>query len=48
MPEELNLVLPPHVAFDEAALRRYLEKKSGKNDFTVRISDDQLMHASLI
>lgn len=37
MPEELSLVLPPHVAFDEAALGRYLEKKSGKKDFTVRI-----------
>lgn len=37
MSEELNLVLPPHVAFDEAALRKYLEKRSGKKDFTVRI-----------
>jgi uncharacterized FAD-dependent dehydrogenase len=37
MPEELSLVLSPHVAFDEAALRRYLEKKSGKKDFIIRI-----------
>ncbi len=36
MPEDFNLVLPPPVAFDEAALRRYLAKKSGKKDFTRR------------
>ncbi len=37
MAEELNLVLPPHTAFDEEALRRYLEKKTGRHDFTIRI-----------
>lgn len=37
MPEEINLVLPPQTAFDEAALRKFLEKKSGRNDFSVRI-----------
>jgi len=37
MAEELNLVLPPQVAFDEEALKRYLEKKSGRTDFSVRI-----------
>jgi hypothetical protein len=34
---ELNLVLPPEVAFDEASLRSYLERKSGRNDFSFRI-----------
>lgn len=37
MPVELNLVLPPQVAFNEASLRNYLEKKSGRNDFSMRI-----------
>lgn len=37
MPTELNLVLPPQVASDDEALRRYLEKKSGMKDFSVRI-----------
>ena len=37
MPEELNMVLSPQVAFDETELRRILERKSGRKDFTVRI-----------
>ena len=37
MPEELNLVVPPHVASDEEALRQYLEKKTGRKDFAVLI-----------
>ncbi len=37
MPQELNLVLPPQVAFDQTALKGFLEKKTGSNDFTVRI-----------
>ena len=37
MAEELSLVLPPETAFDEAALRNYLIKKTGKNDFGMRI-----------
>lgn len=37
MPEELNLVVPPQVAFDEEALRQYLEKKTGRKDFTILI-----------
>ncbi len=37
MSGELNLVVPPQTAFDETALRRFLEKKSGRNDFTIRI-----------
>lgn len=30
-------MLPPQTAFDEAALRGYLEKKTGRHDFAVRI-----------
>ena len=37
MPEELNLVLPPETAFDEAALSRYLARKTGRSDFIIRI-----------
>ena len=37
MPAELNLVLPPEIAFDEQSLRRYLEKKSGRKDFSLQI-----------
>lgn len=37
MPGELNLILPPEVAFDEVSLRKYLEKKSGRNDFSIHI-----------
>lgn len=37
MAEELNLVLPPQTAFDEDELRRYLARKTGRNDFTMRI-----------
>jgi len=37
MAEELNLVLPPQTAFDEDALRHYLARKTGRNDFTMRI-----------
>ncbi len=37
MAEELNLVLPPQTAFDDEALRRYLEKKTGRQDFTLQI-----------
>ena len=37
MAEELSLVLPPETAFDEAALRTYLVRKTGKNDFGIRI-----------
>ena len=37
MSEELNLVLPPETAFDEAALRRYLERKTGRGDLSMRI-----------
>jgi uncharacterized FAD-dependent dehydrogenase len=37
MPVELNLVLPPQIAFDETSLRKYLEKKSGRDDFSLRI-----------
>jgi len=37
MAEELSLVIPPETAFDEAALRTYLVRKTGKNDFGLRI-----------
>ncbi len=37
MAEELNLVLPPQIAFDAAALHEYLTKKIGRHDFTLRI-----------
>jgi uncharacterized FAD-dependent dehydrogenase len=37
MDPELSLVLPPQVAYDETALKRYLEKKCGRSDFSVRI-----------
>jgi uncharacterized FAD-dependent dehydrogenase len=37
MPEELNLVLHPETAFDEAALKRYLARKTGRSDITIRI-----------
>jgi len=37
MAEELNLVLPPQTAFDEEALRRYIEKKTGRQDFILQI-----------
>lgn len=37
MAEELNLVLPPQTAFDEDALRHYLARKTGRDDFTMRI-----------
>lgn len=37
MPGELSLVLPPQVAFDEPSLKKYLERKSGRNDFSFRI-----------
>jgi len=37
MAEELNLVLPPQTAFDEAALKVYLARKTGMEDFEVRI-----------
>lgn len=37
MAVELDLVLPPQVACDDEALRRYLEKRTGKKDFSVRI-----------
>ncbi|MCK7534493.1 MAG: hypothetical protein MZV63_27490 [Marinilabiliales bacterium] len=29
--------MPPQTAFDEAALRAYLVRKIGRNDFTMRI-----------
>ncbi len=37
MPEELSMVLSPETAYDEAALRRQLEKKTGRSDFSFRI-----------
>lgn len=37
MAEELNLMLPPQTAFDEDALRLYLARKTGRDDFTMRI-----------
>jgi uncharacterized FAD-dependent dehydrogenase len=37
MAEELNLVLPPQIAFDEAALKGYLSRKTGRHDDTIRI-----------
>jgi hypothetical protein len=37
MAEELNLVLPPQTAFDENALKAYLARRIGMQDFTLRI-----------
>lgn len=37
MPVELNLVLPPETAFDEQSLRYYLERKTGRKDFSLQI-----------
>ncbi|TNF40923.1 MAG: FAD-binding protein, partial [Bacteroidetes bacterium] len=37
MPEELSMVLSPETAYDEAALRRQIEKKTGRSDFSFRI-----------
>jgi len=37
MSGELNLVLPPETAFDEAALKRYLSRRTGRSDFSIRI-----------
>ncbi len=37
MAEELNLVLPPQTAFDEHELRHYISRKTGRDDFTMRI-----------
>ena len=37
MAEELSLVLPPETAYDEAALRTYLIRKTGRKEFGIRI-----------
>ncbi len=37
MAEEFSLVLPPEVAFDEAALRTFIIKRSGRSDITFHI-----------
>lgn len=37
MPQEFALVLPPKIAFDEAALKNYLAKKSGRSDLSYRV-----------
>ncbi|HUW93646.1 MAG TPA: hypothetical protein VMV74_10825 [Bacteroidales bacterium] len=37
MAEELSLVLPPEVAFDEAALHAFIVKKAGRNDIMLHI-----------
>jgi hypothetical protein len=37
MSGELNLVLPPETAFDEAALKRYLSRRTGRSDFSILI-----------
>jgi uncharacterized FAD-dependent dehydrogenase len=34
---ELNLVLPPRTAFDEAELRSFISRKTGRSDFNMRI-----------
>ena len=38
MPQEYSLVLPPQIAFDEAALKNYLAKKCGRSDFSYRVT----------
>jgi uncharacterized FAD-dependent dehydrogenase len=37
MPLELNLVLPPRTAFDEAELRSFIARETGRNDFKLCI-----------
>lgn len=37
MADELSLLLPPETAFDEAALKAYLVRKTGRKDFGVSI-----------
>ena len=37
MAEELNLLLPPQIAFNEDELRGYLAKRTGRHDFVMRI-----------
>ena len=38
MPQEYALVVPPQIAFDEAALKSYLAKKIGRNEFSYRVT----------
>lgn len=38
MPQEYALVLPPQIAFDEAALKSYLAKKIVRNEFSYRVT----------
>lgn len=37
MSPELNLVLPPETAFDEAELRSFISRKTGRSGFSMRI-----------
>ena len=37
MAEEISLVLPPGTAFDEAAIKSHIIKKTGRHDFGMRI-----------
>jgi uncharacterized FAD-dependent dehydrogenase len=37
MPPDLNLVLPPETAYDEAALRSFIAKKTGRSNFNMHI-----------